>query len=255
MDEQPVLLTEYSDGIAHLTINRPHRLNTLNRPLMAALRKAFRDLAEDRDVRIVRLSAAGEKAFCAGADLKEPDTHDYSGLPEFLREQPGIFDRMARCPQIIVSEVNGWALGGGLQLALFSDLVYASESASFKLPQVGLGLIPPYGTTVRLARHIGQGRAMEMMLLGAAMSGRQAFDWGFAQGVEPDAAALRDRVGDVVATLAKMPAESLALAKESLVSGWDMSTEGAALADRFRSFALKQSSVTKQIHENWRTSK
>ncbi len=252
-DDQTALLREERDGLAWLTINRPKRLNTLNRTLIRELRRTFLQLSENRDVRVIVLSAVGEKAFCAGADLKESDTHEYGGLSEFLAEQPGVWEMMMRCPQIIVSEVNGWAVGGGLQLALFSDLVYASVGASFRIPQVQLGLIPPYGTTVRLGRYIGQGRAMKMLLLGETMRAEQAYECGLVQGLAMDASALRDEVETVVQSLLRMPPESLALAKNSIITGWDMSAEGAAVADRFRSYALKQSTVTKQLHEQWRT--
>lgn len=249
--DDAALLVERSDGLVRLTINRPHRLNSLNRDLIRDLRQAFLDLSEDRDSRVVLLSAAGEKAFCAGADLKEPDTHEYSGLGEFLAGQPGIWDMMQRCPQVIVSEVNGWAIGGGLQLALFSDLAYASAGAVFQLTQVSLGLLPPYGTTVRLARHIGQGRAMRMILLGTRMSAAAALEAGLVQGVEPDPAALRATVENVVDDLLRLPPESLLVAKNALVTGWDMSDAAAAAADRFRSYALKQSADTKRLHAEW----
>ncbi|MEE3853010.1 enoyl-CoA hydratase/isomerase family protein [Gordonia sp. LSe1-13] len=249
--DEPVLLVEKKDGLARVTLNRPRRLNSLDRELQKELRRAFLDLSEDRTIRVIHLTAAGEKAFCAGADLKESETHDFAGLGEFLEGQPGVWDMMQRCPQVIVSEVNGWAIGGGLQLALFSDLVYASQSAAFKLTQVSLGLVPPYGTTVRLARHIGQGRAMRMIMLGSTMTADEALSAGLVQGVEPDAASLSKTVDEVIQQLLSLPPESLLVSKNALVTGWDMSAEAMSAADRFRSYSLKQSSDTKRLHTEW----
>jgi enoyl-CoA hydratase/carnithine racemase len=252
--QQPVLLTEISDGLARVTINRPERMNSLSRELMAALRRAFFELAEDRDTRVILLSAAGDKAFCAGADLKEPGRHHYADLSDYLAGQPAVFDMMRHCPQVIVSAVNGWAVGGGMQLALFSDLIYASSTASFSLPQVGLGIMAPYGTGVRLARFIGQGRAMQMLLLGAKVGAEQAQQWGLVQDVAPDRAALMELVEGVVQSLLKLPPESLQLTKDSLATGWETSAEGIAAADRFRDYALKQSAEAKKIHQERLTS-
>jgi enoyl-CoA hydratase/carnithine racemase len=218
---------------------------------MDELRHTFFELSEDHDVRVILLSATGQRAFCAGADLKEQGRHEYADLNEYLNHQPGLFDMMRRCPQIIVAEVNGWAVGGGAMLALFSDLAYASAGAKFILPQVGLGIIPPYGAAVRLARYIGHGRAMQMMLLGTTLEAEEAHAVGLVQGLTPDAAALREHVESVVQHLLELPRESLALAKNALVTGWDMSAESASAADRFRDYALKQSAETKKLHTDW----
>ncbi|MER6563086.1 enoyl-CoA hydratase/isomerase family protein [Streptomyces sp. NPDC001027] len=242
-DEQ-VLLTEISDGLARLTINRAEQMNTLNRALTAELKRTFSELTGNADVRVVLLRAAGDKAFCAGADLKEPRVHTAPRLEECLAGEPGVFDLMRRCRQIIISEVNGWAVGGGMQLALFSDLTFASAGARFKLPQVGLGIIPPYATTSRLARQIGQGRAMQMLLLGTTMGAEDAFRAGLVQGVAADAHALHVQVEDTIRTLLALPPTSLAMAKNSLLSGLEMTSESAAEADRFRDYALKQHKET-----------
>ena len=246
--KEPVLLTEVSDGLARVTINRPERMNSLNRELMTAMRQTFFELAENRECRVILLSAAGERAFCAGADLKEPGRHEYADLSDYLREQPGVFDMMRRCPQVIVSAVNGWAIGGGMQLALFSDLIYASSTASFSLTQVSLGIMAPYGTGIRLARYIGQGRAMQMLLLGKKLGAEQAQQWGLVQDLAPDAAALAELVDGVVETLLGLPPESLQLTKGSVTTGWETSAEGIAAADRFRDYSLKQSAESKRIH-------
>ncbi|MGW4335434.1 enoyl-CoA hydratase/isomerase family protein [Rhodococcus koreensis] len=249
--EQPVLLIEISDGLARLTINRPARMNTLSRELMEAMRQAFFRLADDPSVRVILLTSTGNKAFCAGADLKEPARHEYSDLGAYLAGQPGIFDAMRRCPQIIVSEVKGYAIGGGMQLALFSDLAYASVDSTFKLPQVSLGIFPPYGTIVRLARQIGQGRAMQMVLLGTEMDAQQALDCGLIQKVLPDHISLHEHVEDVIQTLLALPPQSIALAKDSMMTGWEMSAAALSAADRFRDYALKQDADSKRLHKDW----
>jgi enoyl-CoA hydratase len=252
MSETDVLVTEINNAVAYVTLNRPSRLNTLNRRLMAELRSTFADLAVASDVRVIIVRGEGERAFCAGADIKEPHTHEYESLQEYMREQPGIFELMLRCPQVIISEVNGWAVGGGFQLALFSDLIYASKGAKFKLPQASLGLLPPYGTTVRLARFIGQGRATQLTLLGTVLTAQDAEMCGLVQGVAEDPVALRRHVTEVVASLLEMSRDSVELTKDSMSWGWDMSVGAAAVADRYRSFALKQSIDTRQRHDKRR---
>ncbi|MEU6646300.1 enoyl-CoA hydratase/isomerase family protein [Saccharomonospora sp. NPDC046836] len=237
---EPELLCETHDGLARLTINRPHRMNTLSRGLQEQMRRSFAQLADDRDVRVILVRASGERAFCAGADMKEPGRHAYSNLADYLHDQPGLFDEMRRCRQVIVSEVNGWAVGGGLQLALFSDLIYASAGARFTLPQVRLGLMPPYGTTIRLARHIGHGRAMQMSLLGSELTAEDALHCGLVQDVSPDPHTLRAHVDSIIRTLLELPPQSLLLTKNALVTGWEMSSEAAAWADRFRDYSLKR---------------
>jgi enoyl-CoA hydratase/carnithine racemase len=235
-----VLKVSVADGLARLSINRPDAMNTLNGELMAALVAAFADLSGRSDVRVVLLTAEGERAFSAGADRNESRIHKAVSLEESLAAQPGIFDLMRRCRQVIVAGVNGWAVGGGAQLALFADLVFASAGARFKLPQVSLGIIPPYATTALMARKIGAGNTMRMLLLGEVLGADEAQTAGLVQEVLADPARLEERLEEVAALLLELPPASLLMAKNAVTFGLDATLDAAAEADRFRDYALKK---------------
>jgi enoyl-CoA hydratase len=186
MDYQ-FLQLEVTDGSALLTVNRPDKLNALNAATVAELERAFRELRERADVRGVIVTGAGEKAFVAGADIGElARMGPLDGVAVSRRGQDAF--RFLECmPKPVIAALNGFALGGGLELALACHLRLASTRARFGLPEVKLGIIPGYGGTIRLPRLVGRGRALELILTGEMIDAQEAFRIGLVNRVEePD---------------------------------------------------------------------
>ncbi len=179
------LLHEKRDGVGYVTVNRPEKLNALNDQVMKELGSCFREIREDGETRAVVLSGAGGKAFVAGADVKElAGNAPLQGKETSLRGQR-IFDAIENLGKPVIAAVNGYALGGGCELALACTLRIASESARFGLPEVKLGIIPGYGGTQRLARLVGKGRALELILTGEPVNAREAYRIGLVNQVVP----------------------------------------------------------------------
>lgn len=172
------------DGdLAILTIDRQEKLNALNGEVIAELGEAFDSLRYDDEVRAIILTGAGEKAFVAGADIGELARMDALSGVQVSRKGQGVFRSLEQFPKPILAAVGGFALGGGCELALACHLRLASDNARFGLPEVGLGIMPGYGGTVRLARLIGLGRAVEMTLTGEMMDAQEAHRVGLVSSV------------------------------------------------------------------------
>lgn len=179
------ITVERDGGIAVLTVTRPDKLNALNAATVAELDAAFRDLEADEAVAGVIITGAGEKAFVAGADIAElAKMGPVSGI-DVSRQGSEAFRRLERMGKPVVAAVNGYALGGGMELALACHLRVAGEKARFGLPEVKLGIIPGYGGTVRLPRIVGRGRALEMILTGEMVDAERAYAMGLANRVVP----------------------------------------------------------------------
>jgi enoyl-CoA hydratase len=159
-----LIRVETADGIRTLTINRPEKLNALNSEVMAQLDAAVAGAAADPEVRCVIVTGAGEKAFIAGADIGELAKLTPIEGREYARRGQAMIDRIDRLPIPTIAAINGFAYGGGLELAMACTLRVASENAKMGLPETSLGIIPGYGGTQRLARHVGRARALELVL-------------------------------------------------------------------------------------------
>ena len=179
------LLCETRDAIAHVTLDRPKVLNALNRETMEELDRLFTDLERDASVRGVILTGAGDKAFVAGADINELARETPQSGQESSLSGQSVFRRIETLGKPVVAAVNGYALGGGLELALACHLRIASEEAKLGLPEVKLGAIPGYGGTQRLARLVGRGRALELILTGEPVSAQEAYRVGLVNRVVP----------------------------------------------------------------------
>lgn len=177
------LIVEVADGIATVTVDRPDRMNALNSATETELQDAFAKIPRDDEVRGVIVTGTGEKAFVAGADIGELSGLGATEGKEFAFQGQTTFTRIAQCPRPVVAAVNGYALGGGCELALACHLRVASETARFGLPEVSLGLIPGHGGTQRLARIVGVGRALEMVLTGRQVAASEALRWGLVNGI------------------------------------------------------------------------
>ncbi|MFN2384384.1 MAG: enoyl-CoA hydratase-related protein [Gemmatimonadota bacterium] len=195
------LLVEVADRIATVTIHRPQVLNALNSATEKELQEVIPRLAADGDVGGIIITGAGEKAFVAGADIGELAALGATQGKEFAFQGQTTFTRIAQCPKPVVAAVNGFALGGGCELAIACHLRVASETARFGLPEVKLGLIPGHGGTQRLARLIGTGRALEMVLTGRMVAAAEAHAWGLVNAVAPPAellGAARALLGQII---------------------------------------------------------
>ena len=181
------LLYEKREGLGTVTLNRPAKLNTLNGQMVEDLLACFRSIQGDQEVRVVILTGAGEKAFTAGVDIAELAGLSAISGKDFARRGHEALCSIESLGKPVLAAVNGYALGGGCELAMACTLRLASENARFALPEVKLGLIPGYGGTQRLPRFIGRGRALELILSGEQMTAQQACEIGLVNHVLPPA--------------------------------------------------------------------
>lgn len=173
------LLLDIEDHIALLTINRPKQLNALNKETIAELHQALEALQSNDEVRVLIITGSGEKSFVAGADIKEfADFSVTEGTELAAQGQATLFDYIENFSKPVIAAVNGFALGGGLELAMSAHIRIASSNAKLGLPEVTLGLIPGYGGTQRLAQLVGKGRAFEMVLSAQMIDAQRAYDTG-----------------------------------------------------------------------------
>ena len=182
-----VLLVKEDAGIATLTLNRPEVMNSLNFPLLHALKDRIESFRFRRDLRVVIITGSGEKAFCSGADLKERATLNPDQVREYIFTIRNLFTAIEELNKPVIAAVNGIALGGGTELALASDIRIASSRASMGLTETRLAIIPGAGGTQRLPRLIGKGKAKELIFTGKRIDGQEAVKIGLVnQLCEPD---------------------------------------------------------------------
>src|SRR5918998_4919085 len=179
------LTFDLTDGVARVTVNRPDKLNALNAIVIAELGDAVTRIETDSAIRGVVVTGAGTKAFVAGADISELTEQGPSGGQNRALVGQQVFRRLERCGKPVVAAVNGFALGGGCELAMACHLRIASENAKFGQPEVKLGIGPGYGGTVRLPRLIGKGRALELLLTGQMIDAHEAYRIGLVNRVVP----------------------------------------------------------------------
>lgn len=173
------IISEDKEGICYITINRPKQLNALNAVTISELNQAINQADNDKLVRCIILTGAENKAFVAGADIKEFASFDVASGEALARKgQELLFDVLEKIGTPSIAAINGFALGGGLELAMACHIRIASDNAKMGLPEVSLGVIPGYGGTQRLASLVGKGKAMEMITSAAMLSASEAKDWG-----------------------------------------------------------------------------
>jgi enoyl-CoA hydratase/carnithine racemase len=226
MDNDVVLVERPSDGVALLRINRPQALNALNAEVGTLLARHIGRLGESPEVRCVVLTG-NERAFAAGADIKE-----MAALTPVEAMQHGTFKvwrSVAACPKPVIAAVNGFALGGGCELAMACDIIIAGESAKFGQPEVKIGIIPGGGGTQRLPRAAGKYKAMRYLLTGDLFGAREASEMGLVSEVVPDAE-VGKRALEMAGRIAALPPLAVGLIKEAVLQGLDASLEaGLAL--------------------------
>ena len=226
MGDMTYIRVERDDEVAIVIIDRQDKLNALNAEVVREIGEVFESLRDDDAVRAVILTGAGEKAFVAGADIGELATMNSMTGVAVSRAGQEVFRAIELFPKPVIAAVGGYALGGGCELALACHIRVASERARFGLPEVGLGIIPGYGGTIRLARLIGLGRAIELTLTGDMLGAEQAQAIGLVSAVtSPDA--LIDETKALARKITKNGPVAVRLALESMYRAVDTATEDA----------------------------
>ncbi len=218
------VLYEVKDGVAVVTVNRPDKLNALNRATLEDISGAFAAAAGDASVGAVILTGAGEKAFVAGADIGEIAGLDSQSGREFALYGQGVFRAIETFPKPVIAAVNGFALGGGCELAMACHVRLASENASFGQPEVNLGVIPGYGGTQRLARLVGRGLALELLLTGDRIPAARAAEIGMVNVAVP-AADLMTKAAEMARKMLGKAPLALRHCLEAVNAGLDMPLE------------------------------
>ena len=218
------LLVETIDGIATLTVNRPQSLNALNSDLLHELECALYELGRDSVVRVIVVTGAGEKAFVAGADIKEMAEMTSHEAHAFAMKGQRVMSMIQGMQKPVIAAVNGFALGGGLELALACDFIYASGKAKVGFPEVTLGIMPGFGGTQNLARLIGLAKANELIFSGRMIDAGKACAWGIVNEVfGPEE--LLPKVMEIAAIIARNAPLGVAYAKDAIANGLDMARE------------------------------
>jgi enoyl-CoA hydratase len=220
------LLYDAHDGMALITLNRPKVLNALNRQLLRELEQALLVARDDAAVKVLLLTGAGDKAFAAGADIGELAELDALSAVDTARRGQALTRLMERLGKPILAAVNGFALGGGCEIAMACTLRIASEAAKFGQPEVNLGVIPGYGGTQRLSRLIGKGRAMDLILTGRTVGAAEALAMGLVNQVVPPAD-LMDATRKLAGTLMQKGPVALRFAMDAIDGGLEMGMDAA----------------------------
>jgi enoyl-CoA hydratase len=226
MSDKSSVRVEREDDLAVVTIDRPEKLNALDEQVVRDVGSAFEGLRKDGAVRGVILTGAGDKAFVAGADIGQLATMDSISGVAVSREGQRVLLDIERFPKPVLAAVGGYALGGGCELALACHLRVASENARFGLPEVGLGIIPGYGGTIRLARLIGLGRAIELTLTGEMISAERAEAIGLVSAVATKAELL-ERSKQLLRKVTRNGPLAVRMALESVYHALDATTPDA----------------------------
>ena len=216
------LLVERQDGVMVVTINRPKVLNALNAQTLIELSEVIEEAGREDEVRVVVLTGAGDRSFVAGADINELAVQSPVGGREHARRGQTIFDRIEHLGKPVIAAVNGFALGGGCELAMACTMRLAADTAKFGQPEINLGLIPGYGGTQRLPRLVGRGRALELLLAGDPISADDAFRIGLVNRV----VAATDFERELDATVQKLlalPPASVRASKRLTARAFDLS--------------------------------
>jgi len=195
MSEYQNITTSLFDGIFTITINRLDKLNALNQKTLQELGKAVRQVYDDEKIKGSIITGQGEKAFVAGADIQEIAALTEINARKFSEEGQETFRMIETCPKPVIAAVNGFALGGGCELAMACHIRVASENAKFSLPEVTLGIIPGFGGTQRLTQLVGKGKALEMMMTGKMIAAVEAKEAGLVNVVVSQAELIQTTIG------------------------------------------------------------
>ena len=220
------ILIDRQDNIAIVTINRPEKLNALNKATIQELHEGLNSLNEDKSVKVIIITGSGEKAFVAGADISEFAHFSIEdGGKLAAKGQELLFDFVQNLSTPVIAAVNGFALGGGLELAMACHFRVASKNAKMGLPEVTLGVIPGYGGTQRLPQLVGKGRAMEMIMSAAMIDAETAKNYGLVNHVVPQAELLEFTKG-IATKIARNSSVAIAKAIEAINANYEDGVNG-----------------------------
>ena len=223
-----VVLDRPAAGVAVIRLNRPEVRNALNMAVRGHLAEHFTALGADDATRCIVITG-GDKVFAAGADLR--DMVERTPVELMMRRSELLWQPIASCPKPVIAAVNGYALGGGCELAMHADIIIAGEGASFGQPEVRVGIMPGAGGTQRLTRAVGKYRAMRMLLTGEPVPARDALVMGLVSEVVPDGEVLEAALR-VANTIAALPPLAVMQIKEAVLAGQDASVDAALLIER-----------------------
>jgi enoyl-CoA hydratase len=218
------LTIEVEQAVATITLNRPKALNALNVDTLLDLQDAFEKLEKDAAVKVLILTGKGEKAFCAGGDIAHMRSLDPQGARDFVKLGQKVLNSVEKINKPVIAAVNGYALGGGSELALSCDIRLASSNARFALPEVGLGIIPSFGGTQRLPRLIGTGFAKELIFTGAQIDAKEACRIGLVNRVVEQEDLLKVSL-TLAQRIASQGTDAIGFAKDSINNGTEMDLE------------------------------
>jgi enoyl-CoA hydratase len=239
--EYSSIIFKVEEGIAMITFNRPKALNALNSELIGEFSHALDEISGNEDIRVLILTGAGEKSFVAGADITELAKFNSLEGKIFAKKGQSVIGRLQELAIPVIAAVNGFALGGGSEIALASDFIYASEKALFGLPEINLGIIPGFGGTQRLPRLIGINMAKEMIFTGKMITASEALGIGMVNRVvAPEA--LMDETFKTAKIIAQKGKTSLRAAKQAINNGMNVDLH-AGCGIEVDSFALCMSSM------------
>ena len=227
------LLTNNENGIFTITINRPEKLNALNGQVIAELEAVMHEVYTNPAIKSVLITGAGEKSFVAGADISEFIGAGSAGGKTLARRGQDLFFKIENCPKVVIACVNGFALGGGCELAMSCHLIIASDNAIFGQPEVNLGIMVGYGGSQRLTQKVGKARAMELIITGNNINAEQALNFGLVNYVVPQTDLISKAMTLLAAAHTKAPI-AIANSIKAVNAAWDEKQDGYAVeADLF----------------------
>lgn len=220
------LLVEIENGIAVVTLNRPKAMNALNEQTLLELQDVFIGFALNDEAQVIIITGSGEKAFVAGADIAAMQPLSVIEARQFAKLGHQVMRHIEACPKPVIAAVNGFALGGGCELALGCDIRIAADNARFGQPEVNLGVIPGFGGTQRLARLVGKGLALELIFTGAIIDAKEAYRIGLANKIVP-LEQLLNTAKKMAATIISKGPYAVQLAKEAVRNGLELDLDRA----------------------------
>ncbi|WP_420489522.1 enoyl-CoA hydratase/isomerase family protein [Neobacillus niacini] len=213
------LAVKQDDSVLYVTLNRPDTRNALDGKTLRELDQVFTAVEMDEEIRVIVIQSTGGKSFAAGADIKQ--LHERTALEALIPGMQGLYSKIENCPKVTIAAITGYALGGGCELAMACDIRMATKSAKFGLPELNLGIIPGAGGTQRLARMVGKGRALDMIITGKLIDGEEAERIGLVTYfVEKES--LQEEIEKVISNILKKGPVALQLAKLAVHKGYDL---------------------------------
>ncbi len=231
MSEPDLVLLEVEKGIGTVTVNRPRQLNALNEEVLYRMQDIFEECSERDDVKVVIITGAGDRAFVAGADIAAMKDKNVAEGMAFAELGQSVFGMLERMPKPVIAAVNGYALGGGTELAISCDIIIASENARFGQPEVNLGVFPGFGGTQRLARFLGKARAKEIIFTGEQFDAHRALTIGLVNRVVPHEN-LMDEARGLAQIIMSKGTVAIGLAKLAIESGYDVDLSNGLIIER-----------------------